>query len=111
MKIYSIIILFLGAAMTACQMAYKARKLVSEINSVDEVLILEKKYPKSDMAIHKLDSQAFFSHRIYSRLKPGILMQIGQEDGQGADLYKLIRPDQTRNADTLYYYVLQFHLN
>jgi len=107
------IILFtaLTSTISGCQSQRKVRRLVSKIDSIEGALKLGKKYPKSDMVIHKLDSLTFFSHSIYSRLEPGTLMQIGQEDGQSADLYKLLRFGQTMNkTDSLHYYVLQFHL-
>lgn len=94
-----------------CQSHGKLTNQLSQINFYEEALNLKKKYPKSEIEIHKLDSITFFNNNIYSRLQPGVLMRIGQENSQVADLYKLLKVDQILNKpENLQYFVLQVHL-
>lgn len=109
--IYTLLFSTVFSFTIGCQSHRKLTKQVSLIESYDEALNLKKKYPKSVIEIHKLDSISFFNNSIYSRLQPGVLMRIGQENSQAANLYKLIKIDQTFNkSETLQYYVLQVHL-
>lgn len=50
------------STISGCQSHRKIRRFVSKVDSVEEVFKMEKKYPKSDMVIHKLDSLTYFSH-------------------------------------------------
>lgn len=109
--IYTLLILTVLTCTIGCQSNQKLTKQISRIDSYDEALNLKKKYPKSEIKIHKLDSISFFNNSIYSRLQPGVLMRIGQGNSQSANLYKLIKVDETSNkSETLQYYVLQVHL-
>ena len=83
--------------LVACQTEYKVRKLVSKVDSVDEVSRLREKYPKLDVVIHELDSVSLSNHRVYSRLTPGQLFQVGTQ-GNEADLYKLLSTNSAENS-------------
>ncbi|KEO71848.1 hypothetical protein [Anditalea andensis] len=109
--IYTLLILTVLTCTIGCQSHRKLTKQASQIDSLEEALNLKKKYPTSEIEIHKLDSISFFNNSIYSRLQPGVLMRIGQENSQAANLYKLLKVDQTPNkSETFQYYVLQVHL-
>ena len=100
MKSLSIICITLFLSV-ACSPQKKVLKKVEKIASIDQAKQLQSKYPNQS-EILRLDSVAFYSHPIYSGLRPGTIQRIGHGTSEEADIYKLIE----RSAQDTIFYIL-----
>ena len=85
---------------------------MNDIETVDQVISIQKKQPKWNMELIKLDSIDFVRDMKYRHLTPGNISQFGSKDGRGSDLYKLLKVStDSIQTNSYQFFILHIHLN